>query len=409
MRILFISHYFPPEVNACANRTHEHARRWVADGHDVTVITGVPNHPRGVLFAGYRNRLIQEERVDGIRILRTWTYLTANEGFLRRTLNYALFGFAAVAASLKTGPVDVVVATSPQFFAGIAGMVVALLKRRRFVLEVRDLWPDSIVQLGQLRSRPMIRLLEAIETGLYRAASGIVVNTRAFIDHITTRGVPRERLALVYNGIDPGLFHPRPRDVQLLRGHGLEGKFLVAYVGTLGLAHGLTTLLDAAEKLRDESDIVFLMIGDGADRHRLENEISKRALPNVKLLGLRPRAEIPSWLASVDVTLVLLRDLPVFETVIPSKLFEFLAQERPVVLAARGEVRGLLDQAKAGFAIEPEDGVALAGAVLHVRDHPDESAARARAGREWVEANFRRDDLAREMLAFLERVAGATA
>ena len=371
------------------------------------MITGVPNHPRGVLFPGYRNRLIQEERLDGIRVLRTWTYLTANEGFLRRSLNYALFGLAAVVASFKSGPIDVVIATSPQFFAGVAGLVVSAVKRRRFVLEVRDLWPDSIVQLGQLRNRWMIRLLEGIERGLYRAASGIVVNTRAFIDHITMRGVPRERLALVYNGIDPRLFHPQPRDIELLRTHSLEGKFLVAYIGTLGLAHGLTTVLDAAEKLEDETGIVFLMIGDGADRQRLENEISKRALPNVRLLGLRPRAEIPAWLASIDVALVLLRDLPVFETVIPSKLFEFLAQERPVVLAARGEVRALLEGAKAGFAIEPEDGAALARAVLYVRDHPDESASRARTGREWVETNFQRDTLAREMLAFLMRVSGA--
>lgn len=403
MRILFLSHYFPPEVNAPANRTYEHARRWAADGHDVTVITGVPNHPRGVIFPGYRNRLVQEERIEGIRVIRTWTYVTPNEGFVKRTLNYVLFALAAVLASFKVRRPEVVVATSPQFFVGLAGAAVAKLRRAPFVLEVRDLWPDSIVQLGQLRNRRAIRSLEWMETRLYRSAAGIVVNTRAFIDHIAARGVPRGRIELVYNGIDPSLFAPRPSDRQLLTRHGLEGRWLVAYIGTLGLAHGLDTVLDAAERLRDESDVVFLFIGDGADRGRLEAEARRRALDNVRFLGLLPRTELPAWIASIDCLLVMLRDLPVFETVIPSKIFEFCAQERPVVVAAKGEIRRLVEEAKAGFVVDPEDGQQLAAMIRHVRQHPEEAAARARAGREWVEQRFQRDQLARSMAAFLDR------
>jgi glycosyltransferase involved in cell wall biosynthesis len=410
VNILFLSHYFPPEVNAPANRTFEHARRWVADGHRVTVITGVPNHPRGKLFPGYRNRWRQEEQKDGIRIIRTWMYLTANEGFLRRTLSYVAFAATAVLASFRAGRPDIVVATSPQFFVGLAGAVVARLKRRPFVLEVRDLWPDSIVQLGQLRQRGLVRALEALETALYRSARGIVVVTRAFADHIAARGVSRERLLFIPNGIDPGLFQPRtpgPIERGLLRQHDLEGKFLVGYVGTLGLAHGLVTLVDAAERLRHEDDIVFLLIGDGADRGRIEAEIARRKLTNVRLLGLQPRAEIPSWLTVIDVTLVLLRDLPVFATVIPSKVFEFLAQERPMVLAApHGEIRGMVEDAKAGLVIEPEDPDALARAVLQARAEPEEMATRARAGREWVEREYQRDDLARRMAQWLALIAG---
>ena len=405
MKILFLSHYFPPEVNAPANRTHEHARRWVADGHQVTVITGVPNHPRGELFPGYRNRWLQEERIDGIRVLRTWMYVTANEGFLKRTLNYVLFAATAVLASFRAGRPDVVVATSPQFFCGLAGAVVGALKRRPFVLEVRDLWPDSIVQLGQLRSRRIERLLEALESWLYRSAAGIVVNTRAFIDHIAARGISRDRIELVYNGIDSQTFRPRPADAELRRTHGLEGRFVAAYMGTLGLAHGLMTVVEAAERLREREDVLFLLLGDGADRSRLDAEIARRGLANVRLLGLRPRAEMPAWIASVDVTLVLLRDLPVFETVIPSKIFEFLAQEQPVVLAARGEIRRLVEEAKAGLVIDPENAEQLAAAVLEVRDRPAEAKARARAGREWVEGSFDRDTLARRMAGFLERVS----
>jgi glycosyltransferase involved in cell wall biosynthesis len=408
VRILFLSHYFPPEVNAPAIRTHEHARRWAADGHQVTVITGVPNHPRGEIFAGYRNRWFQEERIDGIRVLRTWTYLTPNEGFLRRTSNYVVFMLMAVLASFRSGRPDVVVATSPQFFCGLAGWAVARLKRRPFVLEVRDLWPDSIVQLGQLRQPLLVRLLEALETRLYRAARGIVVNTRAFRAHIEGRGIPAERIALVYNGIDPALFRPRPPDPELRRSHGLEGRFVVAYMGTLGLAHGLVTVLDAAELLRDRPEVVFLLIGDGAEREKLEREICERKLENVRLLGLRPRAEVPAWIATVDLLLVMLRDLPVFETVIPSKIFEFLGQERPVVLAApRGEIRGLVEEAGAAMVIEPERADALAEAVRRAMDDPARAATLAAAGRRWVEADFLRDTQARRMADFLERVAEA--
>lgn len=404
MKILFISHYFPPEVNAPANRTFEHARRWVADGHAVTVITGVPNHPKGQIFPGYENRWIQEETCDGIRVIRTWMYLGASESALTRSLNYVLFAFTVLAAALRAGTPDVVVATTPQFFSGVAGAIVSRMKRRPFVLEVRDLWPDSIVQLLPLRSRLLTRFLEMIEKLLYRTADGIVVNSRAFIDHIATFGIPKRRISLVYNGIDPALFHVGDRDVELLREHGLEGRFLVAYIGTLGMAHGLTTVLEAAERVRDLEDVLFLLIGDGADRSRLEEELAERGLTNVRLLGLRPRAEIPRWIATIDVSLVLLRDLPVLETVVPSKIFETLAEARPVILAARGEIRRMVEEAKAGFVIDPESPSQLADAVRLVRANPDEARTRARNGREWVHASFQRDELARKMASFLEEV-----
>ena len=411
MRILFISHYFPPEVNAPASRTHEHCREWVRLGHEVTVITGVPNHPRGVLFEGYRNRLIQEETVDGIRVIRTWMFLSPNKGFARRIANYVLFAVAAVLASFKTPRPDLVVATSPQFFAGVAGMVVSRLRRAPFLLEIRDLWPESIVQLGQLGPGAVLRALERLETVLYRSAAGIVVNTGTFIDHIAARGVPRERMVLIYNGIDPTLFRPMPRDAVLLRKHGLEGKYLVAYIGTLGLAHGVATLLDAAERLKDQQDVHFLVIGDGADRSDLEADAARRGLSNVTLLGLQPRAEIPAWIASIDLLVVLLRDLSIFTSVIPSKIFEFCAQERPVIVSTpKGEIRNLIDAAGAARAIDPERPDLLAETILECRRKPEGTAAMARRGRQWVEAGFVREDLARRMLSFMEQiVAGSSA
>ncbi len=406
MRILFLSHYFPPEVNAPASRTHEHARRWVADGHEVTVVTGVPNHPSGVLFPGWENRWIQEGEVDGIRVIRTWMFLVPNEGFLRRSLNYLLFALTAILASRRVDRPDVVVATSPQFFCGLAGAVVARLKGCPFVLEVRDLWPESIVALGQLRARPLIRVLEFLESWLYRNAAGVVVNTRSFVAHIQRRGVARECIEVVYNGIDRSLFRPQSRDPELLRSVGLENRFVVAYIGTLGMAHGLMTLVDCAEKMRDREEVRFLLIGDGAEKAHLEREIQRRGLTNLQLLGLRPRDEIPYWIASVDVLLVLLRDLPVFGSVIPSKGFEFLAQEKPVIVATpRGEFRDLMEKAEAAYLVEPERGEELAAVIDTLRSHPEDATARARNGRKWVEANFSRDDLALKMARFLELTA----
>jgi glycosyltransferase involved in cell wall biosynthesis len=386
---------------------HEHARCWVERGHQVTVITGVPNHPRGVLFPGYANRWLHEERIDGVRVIRTWMYVTPNERLFRRTLSYVLFGLTAVLASLRLEKPDVVVATSPQFFCGVAGAVVARIKRTPFVLEVRDLWPDSVVQLLELRVRWLIRALAILERALYRSAAGIVVNSEAFKKHIAMRGIPPERIALIYNGVDPVQFHPRPRDEELLSRYELGGKFLVAYMGTLGLAHGLTTVLDAAAKMREERDALFLLIGDGADRERLESEVARQHLENVRILGLRPHTEIPAWIASTDVLLAMLRDLPVFETVVPSKIFEFLAEERPVIVAARGEIRRLMSEVEAGVLIDPEDADQLTQAIAWIRAHPEEAAARARSGREWVKANFSREDLAARMLDFLGSVSGA--
>jgi glycosyltransferase involved in cell wall biosynthesis len=405
VRILFLSHYFPPEANAPASRTHEHCREWVRLGHDVTVITGVPNHPRGVLFQGYENRLVQEESIDGIRVIRAWMLLTPNEGFVGRISNYLLFALLASLLSFKAERPDVVIATSPQFFCGLAGMLVSRLRAVPFILEIRDLWPESIAQLGQLQPGALLRALERLETFLYRSAAGIVVNTAAFIDHIAARGVQPEKIELVYNGFDPSLFRRQPPDNALLRKHGLQDKYLVAYIGTLGLSHGLETLLDAAEQLQGHPDLHFLVIGDGAARESLEASRARRRLTNVTLLGLRPRSEIPSWIASIDLLVVLLRDLEIFTSVVPSKIFEFCAQERPVIVSTpRGEFRTMIETAEAARSLDPEQPEALAETILACRQAPEETADMARRGREWVENGFVREDLARRMLSFVLQI-----
>ncbi|MAJ59747.1 MAG: hypothetical protein CBC48_07060 [bacterium TMED88] len=402
MRILFISHYFPPEVNAPASRTHEHCRQWVADGHEVTVITGVPNHPSGQIFPGFQNRWIQEENVDGIRVLRTWMLLTANSGFLKRILNYVLFGLTAAWASRRVKNPDVVIATSPQFFCGLSGALVARIKKRPFILEIRDLWPKSIVELDQLGEGPALRLLEFLERWMYHSADGIVVNTQAFIDHIAATGVRKERIELIYNGIDANRFQPRPPDEGLKQEFDLEGRTTVAYIGTLGLAHGLAAVIEAADALRSDKEFLFLLIGGGAESERLQKLITERQLSNIRLIGLQPRERMPAWIATVDILLVCLRDLPVFETVIPSKIFEFLAQERPVIVTARGEIARMARESDVALVTEPESPEALTRAIQQIQDQPDEAQRRATLGRQWVQENFVRAELARKMLRFVQ-------
>jgi glycosyltransferase involved in cell wall biosynthesis len=357
-----------------------------------------------VLFDGYRNDWVQEEKVDGIRVIRTRMFLAANAGFAKRILNYVLFAVTATWASRRVQSPDLVVATSPQFFCGLAGAVVARIKGKPFVLEVRDLWPKSIVELGQLDRGVILGLLERLERWLYEGAAGIVVNTRAFIDHIADSGYPREKIELIYNGIDPLQFRPQSPSKSLRAEYDLTDRIAVAYIGTLGLAHALESVIEAAALLQTRPEIVFLLIGDGAERGKLESMIRSRGITNVRLVGLQARETMPAWIASIDILLVCLRDLPIFETVIPSKIFEFLAQEGKVIVAARGEIRRMIERAEAAWGIDPEQPEALVAAIEAILDNPEEAERRAKAGRVWVEAEFVRDMLALRMLEFLEKI-----
>ena len=204
------------------------------------------------------------------------------------------------------------------------------------------------------------------------------------------------------------MFKPREPDRELLAKHGLDGHFTVAYVGTLGLAHGLTLLVDVAERMKDRPELRFVLIGDGADREKLEEDIARRGLNNIVMLGLQPREAMPRWIASIDLLLVMLRDLPVFETVIPSKIFEFLAQERPVVLAAKGEIRRMMEEANGALVIDPEVEDQMVSAIETIMSDPESARLRAESGRNWVDNGFIRDDLARRMAVFLEKVLDET-
>lgn len=407
MKILFFSDNYPPERNAAASRVHERAVYWARWGHFVKVITGAPNFPEGRVHEGYRNRWYQRERREGIDVVRVKTYIAPNEGKWRRIadfLSYMLMSFvAALIESSRHGRPDTVVATSPQFFTAVAAWAAATVLRRPFVFEISDLWPASIVAVGAMRPGRILGALEAIELFLYRQAAHIVAQTPAFRDDLVARGIDEGKISVVLNGVELSLFSPRSRDAAKAAELGLAGdRMVVGYLGTLGLAHGLDHVIEAAEALRDEP-VCFLLMGPGAEREKLMAEVRGRALGNVVIPPPQPKPEMPRAWSVCDLSLVHLKDTPVFSSVIPSKIFESMAMGKPVLLASpEGEASRLVEREGAGVAIRSSDAATLVQAVRQLA-HDEPRRARLAAQARRAAPNYSREIQAKAMLAALER------
>lgn len=408
MRILFLSDNFPPETNAPASRLFEHAKVWVGAGHDVTVITCAPNFPKGQVFPGYRNRWYSPETVDGIRVVRVKSYITANEGFLKRTLDYVSFAASGFVAGLFQRRPDVVVATSPQFFCAVGGWALAAVRRVPFVFELRDLWPATIKAVGAVKEGFLLRTLERLELFLYRRAAAIIAVTESFGEDLRSRGIGPEQIAVVINGVDLNTFKPRERDPDLARQHHLEGKFVVGYLGTHGMCHGLESVVDAAERVRCREDIAFIFVGGGATRKMVEDQVKTRGLSNVRLIAPQPKEMMPRLWSLCDVALVPLRDDPVFATVIPSKIFECMGMAIPMLMALpEGEATGIIRRTGAGVVVPPEDPEAMAQAVEALADDP-QLLARLRRQAYAAASLYSREAQAQRMLAILEAAVAGT-
>lgn len=379
------------------------------DGHNVTVITCAPNHPQGRVYEGYRNRFYQRETKDGIAVIRVWTFVTANEGFFKRTLNYISYLCSAVVVSLFLPKADVVLSTSPQFFNGLAGYFVGKMRRIPWVLEIRDLWPESIVTVGAIKSQAVIKMLEWIERFAYRNADHIVPVTDSFKVYILGKGIEAGKITVVKNGVDLAQYRPVDGASELAEELGLTGKFIVSYFGTHGMAHHLETILDAARRLNNSPNIVFLMVGDGAERQTLVRMRDTMGLKNVMMLDQQPKSRMPELWALSDVSLVLLKKSDLFKTVIPSKIFESLAMAKPIVLGVEGESADLLRAAQAGLCIEPEDADQLVARVLELSRDTQLRQRLGRNGRRFVMEQFDRIILARKLASVIEMVCGGSA
>lgn len=411
MRILYVTQNYLPEMGAGPGRVSELSREWARAGHKVQVLAPVPNHPTGVVPPEFRGKwLFRDVDPHGVEATRTWVYTAANRGRVRRSLAFASFGIAAaivgVAASARP---DVIIGSSPQLLAAVGALSIGWARRVPWIFEVRDLWPESIVAVGAMRDgSPIVRALGMVADGMYRNADRIVVVTDAFHQQLVGRGLPASKIAVVPNGVDLSRFIPvAPREDDR-REMGGDARFVVSYLGTHGMAHDLGRLLDVAGRMRDRHDVAFAFVGDGAERAALETRARSERLTNVRFLGVQPRERMPRLYAASDICVVPLRPSELFTTVLPSKIFEIMAMEKPIVLAVDGEARRLVERARGGLYVPPGDSEALQRALVDLLADPGALPEYGRRGRAFVEREYDRKVLARRYLDVLESVVHPT-
>ena len=406
MHILFITDNFPPELNAPATRTFEHCRRWVTNGAEVTVITGAPNFPTGKIYNGYRNAIFQVEYQEGIKVIRVWTFITSNSGVLLRAIDYLSFMISSIVASFFVRNVSVIIGTSPQFFSVCSAYVISLLKRRPWVFELRDIWPESIITVGALNKSVFLKLLAKIEDHLYKRASLIIPVTHSFVKYLVSKKVSNDRIKVITNGVDKKQYYPRKKDKNLIKELGLENKFIVGYVGTIGMAHGLQIIVDAAvllSKRHSSLNVHFLIIGEGAEKEKLKKAKNDFGLTNVSFHPAVSKAEMPHYLSIIDISLVHLLKKPLFKQVIPSKIFESCAMGIPILIGVDGEARKIIEQYDVGLFFEPENCEMLISRIIQVLED-DTLTNTFYENCSNVSADYDRDKLSRSFLIELEKL-----
>jgi len=411
MHILFITDNFPPETNAPASRTYEHAREWIRLGHKVSVLTCVPNFPYGRVYDGYRNRAFQHELMDGINVYRVWSYMAENKGFARRVLDFCSFMVSSIFWSPRIRGVDVVIATSPQFFAGVAGYVISRMKRRPFILEVRDLWPEQIATLGVITENNIIyRLLAWMARYMYHHCDQLVTVGEGYQDQIARGyGIKRDRINVIPNGILPELFRKSGTREAFRSKMGWKDKFIVLYLGTHGMSQKLEIILEAAEILRDMKEVYFVFVGDGAEKQRLVNMKKEKKLDNCLFLPMQPKEKVPCFYEAADVCIVPLRCCNLFLGNYPSKMFEAMAMECPIILSAAGKSAELLERAGAGKVVQPEAPEELARAIKYFFCSSVERQEKGKNGRRFVLNHFTRAFWAKKYIAIIEKLVSGDA
>ncbi|HWF73611.1 MAG TPA: glycosyltransferase family 4 protein [Solirubrobacteraceae bacterium] len=402
MRILFVSHYFHPEVGAPQTRILETAQVLSERGHEVTVLTGFPNYPDGVIPEAYRRHAVMRERIGRIRVIRSAVYPTPNRGFARRLVNHASFALTSILAAPLARRPEVVIAESPPLFTAVSAVVIARAMRAPLVLNVADLWPESAVQLGALSNPRAIRLAELLERFAYRHSAAITVPTAGMRTTIIDGGEPAEKVVHLPNAVDPGRFSGDPP-------RGSDPRRVI-YCGTVGMAQGVGTLIDAARELASGEDgggdrYEFLIVGDGAEREELMRKASEQGLTNVRFEGRVERSKVPGLIASSDLAVLCLRDVPLFQDALPTKLLEYMAASRPVVAAAVGDAARLLERSEAGIACPPEDPSALAASISEATRDPARAEQMGANGRRYVQEHCSRQAFVDRLEAIAGRVA----
>lgn len=403
MHVLLIHQVFNSPDQAGGTRHYELGHHLVQRGHNFTVVASDVTY-----LSGERSvvgcRLLTEQDADGVRVIRAYTYPSLHRSFFWRVVSFVSFMFTSMLAGLWAGPVDIVMGTSPPIFQAVSAWLVARLRRRPFLLEIRDLWPEFAIGLGVLTNPALIALSRRLERFLYAQASHILVNSPAYRDYLAEMGVRPQKITLVANGVDPTMFDPSAKGEQLRAELGLQEKFIITYAGALGLANDIETIMRAADRLRAHEHIHFLLVGGGKEQERLEKVASQLQLPNLTFVASRPKSEMSQVLAASNACVATLQDIPMFRTTYPNKVFDYMAAGRPTILAIDGVIREVVEGSGGGIFVPPGDDSALAAAALTLSKDEATASAMGRAARDHVVRFFSRKKQAEEFRRLVERL-----
>jgi glycosyltransferase involved in cell wall biosynthesis len=402
MHILLVHQAFAALSEPGGTRHHELARYLAQRGHRVTIITSRVSYLTGTAEPPPRTKSLDREEA-GVEILYAYTYPALHKSFFHRVLSFFSFMFSSFLLGINVRQVDLVWGTSPPIFQGFTAWALARLKRVPFLFEVRDLWPAFAIAVGVLHSPLLIHLTEWLEKFLYRRAHVVVVNSPGFIDHVKKRGA--RRVELVPNGADPEMFDPRADGFDFRLRHELSGKFVVLYAGAHGMSNDLGIVLEAANQLRNCSEVAIVLLGDGKEKPALQEQAAELGLENLLFVPPVPKAGMPAVLAAADACLAILKPIPLYATVYPNKVFDYMAAGRPVLLAIDGVIRQVVEEAQAGIFVQPGDPMALAEVVRWLAVHPVEARQMGLNGRDQVEKIFNREKSAQKLAALIETLA----
>ena len=400
MKILLLNQAFVSPDEPGHTRHFELAKFLRARGHELVVVASDLNYQTGERTVD-RKGLYAEQTIDGVRVLRTYIYPALHRSYLWRILSFLSFMLSSVWTALRIREIDLVMGTSPPIFQAISAWFVAFLRRRPFLLEVRDLWPEFGVSMGVLKNPVLITLARWVESFLYARATHILVNSPAYKDYIVRKGVPPEKITFIPYGTDVDMFTPGTDGSPVRRELGLEDNFVVLYAGALGQANDIDTLLRAAERLKGEGKVRFVLFGDGKERVRLQAEAERMGLDNLVFAGVRSKKEIPVVIASSDVCLAILQDIPMFRTTYPNKVFDYMAAGKPTVLVIDGVVRMVIEEAGGGAFVEPGNDEMLANTVLELSRHPERVKSMGENARAYLLKHLDRRDKLEETLELL--------
>jgi glycosyltransferase involved in cell wall biosynthesis len=405
MKIVVICHYFPPEIGAPSARIYEMAKHWVDLGNEVHVITCFPNHPTGIIPDEYKGMKYKEEDVDGIHVHRNYVYATPNKGFIKKTLGHISFMLSSILISMKKiDKPDVIITSSPTFFSIFSGYLYSLRKKADFILEIRDLWPAAMIELGVMREGLMTKVLEEMELFFYRKSKKLIMVTQSFKENVVSRGINEDKVYVITNGVNQELFYPKEKNQELINKYNLQNKFVISYVGAHGISQNLSTILEVAKTLKDNKIVAFLFVGEGAEKERLKQIATEEELTNVQFIDAQPKELIPEFYNSSNLCLIPLKNIELFKTFIPSKMFEIMACGVPIVASLEGEAANILNDSKAAIVVKPDNAADIALAIEKLMCDKELYNQMKASGPKFVEKNYSRKKLAEK---YLEIIKGA--